>query len=78
MPNLETEEEAAKRIAKTSVLNKFNDKIDNFDEMFKDKENEFNDKIDNFGEMFKNKENKLSTKLNKLNNNIKKHLRNFN
>ena len=61
MPNLETEEEAAK----TSVLNKFDDKIDNFDEMFKDKENEFN-------KMFKNKENKLSTKLNKLNNNIKK------
>ena len=53
MPNLETEEEAAK----VSVLNKFNDKIGNFDEMFKDKENEFN-------EMFKNKENKLSTKLN--------------
>ena len=39
MHNLETEEEAAK----TSVLNKFNDKIDNFDEMFKDKENEFNE-----------------------------------
>ena len=38
MPNLETEEEAAK----TSVLNKFNDKIDNFDEMVKD--NEFNKK----------------------------------
>ena len=44
MPNLETEEEATK----TSVLNKFNNKIDNFDEMFKDKENEFN-------ETFKNK-----------------------
>ena len=53
MPNLETEEEAAK----TSVLNKFNDKIDNFDKMFKDKENEFNNKIDNFDEMFKTKEN---------------------
>ena len=52
MPNLETEEEAAR----TNVLNNCNDKIDNFDEMFKGKENEF----------------KLSSKLNKLNNNIKK------
>ena len=38
MPDLETEEEAAERIA----LNKFKDKIDNFDEMFRNKENEFN------------------------------------
>ena len=35
IPNLETEEEDAK----VSVLNKFNNKIDNFDEMFKCKEN---------------------------------------
>ena len=60
MPHLETEDEAAR----TTVLNKFNDKIDHFDEMFKDKENEFN-------EMFEDKENKFSSKLNKLNNNIK-------
>ena len=51
MPNLETEEEAAR----TSVLNKCNDKIDNFDDMFKNKENEFN-------EMFEDKGNKLSSK----------------
>ena len=61
MPDLETEEEAAERIA----LNKFIDKINNFDEMFKNKENEFNKR-------FKDKENELSTKLNKLNNDVKK------
>ena len=53
MPDLDTEEQAAERIA----LNKFKDKIDNFDEMFKNKENEFN-------KSFKDKENKNSTKLN--------------
>ena len=42
MPDLETEEDAAERIAKTSALNKFKDKINNFDEMFKNKEDEFN------------------------------------
>ena len=42
MPVLETEEEAAERIAKTSALNKFKDKIDNFDEMFRNKEDEIN------------------------------------
>ena len=65
MPDLETEEEAAKRIAKTSALNKFSDKMNNFDEMFINKENEFN-------KSFKDKENKNSTKLNKINNNVKK------
>ena len=49
MPDLETEEEA-----KTNILN-------NFDEMFRDKEDEFN-------KIFKDKENKL----NKLNNDVKK------
>ena len=44
MPDLETEEDAAERIAKTSALNKFKDKINNFDEMFKNKEDEFNKK----------------------------------
>ena len=53
MPDLETEEEAAERIAKTSALNKCCDKINNFDEMFKNKENEFN-------KSFKDKENKLN------------------
>ena len=55
MPDLEAEEEAAKK----------SDKISNFDEMFKNKENEFKKR-------FKNKENELSTKLNKLNNDFKK------
>ena len=57
MPDLETEEEAAK----TGALNKFKDKIDNFDEMFRNKEDEFN-------KTFKDKENRL----NKSNNNVKK------
>ena len=51
MPDLETEEEAAERIAKTSALNEFKDKIDNFNEMFRNKEDEFN-------KAFKDKENK--------------------
>ena len=42
MPDLETEEEAAERIVKTGALNKFKDKIDNLDEMFRNKEDEFN------------------------------------
>ena len=61
MPDLETEEEAAERIAKTTALDKFKDKIDNFDKMFKNKEDEFN-------KTFKDKEDRL----NKLNNNVKK------
>ena len=61
MPDLETEEEAAERIAKTGALNKFKDKIDKFDEMFRNKEDKFN-------KTFKDKENRL----NKLNNNVKK------
>ena len=69
MPDLETEEETAERIAKTSALNKFKDKVDNFDEMFSNKEDEFN-------KMFKDKENEISTKLNKLNNDVKK-LKNY-
>ena len=61
MPDLETEEEAGERITKTGALNKFKDKIDNFDEMFRNNEDEFN-------KTFKDKENRL----NKLNNNVKK------
>ena len=53
MPDLETEEEA--------TLNKFKDKIDNFDEIVRNKE----DEID---KAFKDKENRLK----KLNNNVKK------
>ena len=56
MPDLETEEEA-----KTSTLNKFKDKIDNFDEMFRNKEDDIN-------KTFEDKKNKLD----KLNNNVKK------
>ena len=59
MPDLETKEEAAER-------------INNFDEMFKNKENEFKDKENEFNKRFKDKENELSTKLNKLNNDVKK------
>ena len=61
MPDLETEEEAAK----TNILNKFSNKINNFDEMVRDKENKYN-------EMFKDKEDRL----NKLNNNVEK-LKNY-
>ena len=57
MSNLETEEEAAE----TGPLNKFKDKIDNFDAMFQNKKDEFN-------KTFKEKEDRL----NKLNNNVKK------
>ena len=49
MPDLETEEEAAK----TNILNKFSNKINNFDEMVRNKEDEFS-------KMFKDKENKLN------------------
>ena len=49
MPDLETAEEAAK----TNILNKFINKINNFDEMAKNKE-------DKFDKIFKDKENKLN------------------
>ena len=58
MPDLGTEEETAKRIAKTNISNKFSNEIDNFNEIFRDK----------FDKFFKDKENKL----NKLKNNVKK------
>ena len=60
MPDLETEEEAAERIAKTSALNKF-------DEMFRNKE----DEINNTFEDKKNKLNKLNNNVKKLKNHIK-------
>ena len=55
MPDIETEE----KLAKTNILNKFSNKINNFDEMVRNKEDEFS-------KIFKDKENKL----NKLNNNV--------
>ena len=64
MPDLETEEEAAERIAKTSddkvfdVLNKFKNNMEN--------------KVSNLDKMVTSKENKWNTKLNKLNNDAKK------
>ena len=44
MPDLETEEEAAK----TNILNKFNNKINNFDEMVRNKLNNDVKKLDNY------------------------------
>ena len=64
MPDLETEEEAAERIAKTSG----NDKVFNILR----KINNTNVKIDNLDEMATDKLNKWSLKLNKLNNDIEK------
>ena len=58
MPDLETEEEAAERIAKTSALNKFKNNIEV--------------EMSNLDKIVKNKENEFSTKLNKLNNDVKK------
>ena len=64
MPDLETEEEAADRIAKTSddkvfdVLNKFKNNMEN--------------KMNNLDKMVTSKENEWNTKLNKLNNDAKK------
>ena len=64
MPDLETEEEAAERIAKTSddkvfdVLNKFKNNMEN--------------KMNNLDKMVTIKENEWNTKLNKLNNDAKK------
>ena len=64
VPDLETEEEAAERIAKTSddkvfdVLNKFKNNMEN--------------KMSNLDKMITSKENEWNTKLNKLNNDAKK------
>ena len=69
MPDLETEEEAAERIAKKESKTSDNDKV--FDVLNKFKNNmEF--EIDNLDKMVTDKENKWSTKLNKLNNDVKK------
>ena len=62
MPDLETEEDAAKRIADhydyLGKINKFKKSMEN--------------NMDNFNEMFKHKENKIYDKLNKLGNKIEK------
>ena len=65
MPDLETEEKAAERIAKTSdddkvfnVLNKFRNNIES--------------ETSNLDKMVTNTENKWNSKLNKLNNDVKK------
>ena len=65
MPDLETEEEAAERIAKASD----NDKV--FDVLNKFKNN-IEVEMSNLDKMVTDKENKWSTKLNKLNNDVKK------
>ena len=69
MPDLETEEEAAERIAKKESKTSDGDKV--FDVL-----NKFNDKMENdmrnLDKMVTDKENKWSTKLNKLNIDVKK------
>ena len=65
MPDLETEEKAAERIAKTSS----NDKVFNVLNKFR---NNVESEMSNLDEMVTNKESKWSSKLNKLNNNVKK------
>ena len=64
MPDLETEEKAAERIAKTSN----NDKVFNVLNKFR---NNVESEMSNLDKMVTNKENKWSSKLNKLNNNVK-------
>ena len=62
MPDLETEEDAAKRIADHY---EYLDKINKF-------KNSMENKIDNFDEEFKHKEIKIYDKLNKLGNKLKR------
>ena len=65
MPDLETEEEAGERIAKTS----HDDKVFNVLNKFK---NNVESEMGNLDKMVTDKENKWSTKLNKLSNDVKK------
>ena len=65
MPDLETEEKAAERIAKTSS----NDKVFNVLNKFR---NNVESEMSNLDKMVTNKESKWSSKLNRLNNNVKK------
>ena len=64
MPDLETEEEAAERIAKTIGNYKVFDLLDKVKNM--------KVKMSNLDKMVMDNENKWSTKLNKLNNDVKK------
>ena len=64
MPNLETEEEAAERIAKTSGNDKAFDVLNKF-------KNNIEVKISNLDKMVTDKK-RWSTELNKLNNDVKK------
>ena len=64
MPDLETEEEVAERIAKTSGNYEVFDLLDKVKNM--------KVKMSNLGKMVMDKENKWSAKLNKLNNDVKK------
>ena len=65
MPDLETAEEAAERIAKKESKTSDNDKV--FDVLNKFKNN-MEVEVGNLDKMFTDKENKWNTKLNKLNN----------
>ena len=64
MPDLETREEAAERIAKTSGNYKVFDLLDKVKNM--------KVKMSNLDKMVMDKESKWNTKLNKLNNDVKK------
>ena len=71
MPDLETEEETAERIAKKETKTSDDDDDKVFDVL-----NKFNDKMENdmrnLDKMVTDKENERSTKLNELNNDFKK------
>ena len=69
MPDLETEEEAAERIAKKESKTSDNDKV--FDVLTKFKNN-MEVEMGNLYKMVTDKDNKWSTKLNTLNNDVKK------
>ena len=65
MPDLETEEKASERIAKTSDDDKVSDVLNKV-------KNNMEVEMSNLDKMVMDKENKWSTKLNKLNNDVKK------
>ena len=69
MPDLETEKEAAERIAKKESKISDNDKV--FDALNKFKNN-MEVEMGNLDKMVTDKENKWSTKLNKLNSDVKR------
>ena len=69
MSDLETEEEAAQRIAKKESKTSDNDKVFDVSNKFK---NNMEVEMGNLDKMVMDKKNKWSTKLNKLNNDVKK------